>query len=143
MESKASDDVKLVFIREALEEHGQWLRDLLAEEVEKKRLVQSGELAASVATAPVGDDRAPGVGFAFATHGRFVDINAYKVNRHKVDAKEIAWGMKANKVNRKGAKVKWYAKNQYQGYYKLVSKIMYGLSEHEIERIKKTLQGNG
>ena len=62
----------------------------------------------------------------------------YKRNKHEVDTMHDIWGMKRNKLKR--TLNRWYAKNMYAGYYKLVSKIMYGLGEQEIARLKGILE---
>ena len=48
------------------------------------------------------------------------------------------WGQKQNTMKKKNNR--WYARSMYSGYYKLVSRIMYGLSDLEIERLKGILE---
>lgn len=140
MISQESKDVKLLFIQEELSQHGEWLSDLLVEIIERRKLVQTGELIDSINYSAFMENDAPGMRFSFMTYGRAVDIQGYKQNRHQVDAKAIAWGEKQNRMKRKGKNARWYASHMYEGYYRLVSRIMYGLSDKEIERIKGILQ---
>ena len=67
-----------------------------------------------------------------------MDISGYKRNRHEVDTVRDIWGVKENKLKKSANR--WYAKNMYAGYYKLVAKIMYGLGEEEIARLKGILE---
>ena len=50
---------------------------------------------------------------------------------------EVVWGQKQNTMKKRNNR--WYAKSMYSGYYRLVSRLMYGLSDHEIERLKGIL----
>ena len=54
------------------------------------------------------------------------------------------------KQNRRAMKknTQWYAKNMFGGLNRLISRVMYGLSDREIERLKGILEnrkmnGNG
>lgn len=74
----------------------------------------------------------------FLSYGRAFEINGYKRNR-KVDSSfaEI-WGQKENRSRKKNTR--WYAMNMYGGLNRLISRIMYGLSDQEIARLKNILQ---
>lgn len=140
MISQESEDVKLLFIQEELSQHGEWLSDLLSEIIEKRHLVQTHELADSINYGAFSENDSPGLRFSFMSYGRAFDIQGYKKNKHQVDAKSIAWGEKKNRMKRTGKNIRWYASNMYAGYYRLVSRIMYGLSDREIERLKGILE---
>lgn len=140
MRSQESEDVKLLFIQEELSQHGEWLADLLAEIIDRKRLRKSGELHDSINYSAFTENDAPGLRFSFKSYGRAIDIQGYKQNRHRVDAKSIAWGEKQNRMKRGDKSLRWYASNMYAGYYRLVSRLMYGLSDREIERLKGILE---
>lgn len=139
MISQESKEVKLLFIQEELSQHGEWLSDLLAEVIEKHKLVQTGELMDSINYKGFTENDIPGLRFSFMSYGRAFEIQGYK-NRHRVDAKAIAWGEKQNRMKRKSKNTKWYASHMYEGLYRLVSRIMYGLSDREIERLKGILE---
>ena len=138
MISQESDEVKMLFIEEALSLHGEWLCDILVEAIEKKGLRRTDALLDSINYGSFSEHGNPGLHFSFFGYGRAVDMAGYKRNRHEADSLHDIWGMKRNKP--KGTVNRWYAKNMYAGYYKLVSKIMYGLGDQEIARLKRILE---
>ena len=138
MISQESDELKLLFIEEALSLHGEWLRDIFVEAIEKNKLKVTGDLLDSVNYSSFKDGENPGLRFSFFSYGRAVDMAGYKQNKHKVDTIHDIWGVKDNKLKKNANR--WYAKNMYAGYYKLVAKIMYGLGEQEIARLKGILE---
>lgn len=135
--SEESREIQLLFIQEELSQHGEWLSDLLTDIIERQELIREGALLDSINYGNFMEKENPGLRFSFYGYGRAIDMAAYKRNRHEVDAKSIAWGEKQNKMKRKNTK--WYAKHMYEGLYRLVSRIMYGLSEQELERLKGIL----
>lgn len=136
MKSQESEELKLLFIEEELSQHGEWLADVLTEAIEKRKLRQTDSLLHSIDYSAFKEGKNPGVRFSFLTYGRAVDISGYRQNRHKVNTMEVVWGQKQNSMKKNN---RWYARSMYSGYYKLVSRIMYGLSDHEIERLKGIL----
>ena len=141
-EDEISDEVKLLYIEEELSQHGEWLADVLTEAIERGKLKNTGTLLDSINYESFKEDGNPGVRFSFMSYGRAVDIQAYKKSKHKVNTMEVAWGMKENRDSERKKKnrwKRWYASNMYSGYYKLVSRLMYELSDLEIARLKGIL----
>lgn len=136
MKSQESEELKLLFIEEELSQHGEWLADVLTEAIEKRKLRQTDSLLHSIDYSAFKEGKNPGVRFSFMSYGRAVDISGYRYNRHKVNSFALAYGQKENTMKKNN---RWYAQSMYSGYYKLVSRIMYGLSDHEIERLKGIL----
>lgn len=132
-----SDDVKLLYIEEELSQHGEWLCDVLTEAIEKRQIMQTQALFESVDYSTFKEGENPGVRVNFLTYGRFVDIAAYrKKDRHQVDTNREVWGIKHN---RKHKPKQWYARNMYGGLNRLIGRVMYGLTDQEIERLKGIL----
>ncbi len=131
-------DINLLYIQEELSQHGEWLCDILAEAVEKRKLRDSGTLLDSINYKAFTENGNPGLRVSFFGYGRALDIAHYKRNRHQVDAHAIAWGQKENRIRKKNTR--WYARNMYGGLNRLVSRIMYGLSDAEVERLKGILE---
>lgn len=111
---------------------------MLTEAIEKRKLRRTDDLLHSVNYSAFKEGKNPGLRFSFLSYGRAVDISAYKQNRHKVDTMRDIWGQKRNTMKKKNNR--WYARSMYSGYYKLVARIMYGLSDIEIERLKGILE---
>ena len=61
------------------------------------------------------------------------------ITKHQVDTNRTVWGMKANR-NPVKKNTRWYAKNMYGGLNRLISRVMYGLSDAEIARLKGILE---
>ena len=135
----ADNEVKLLFIEEQLSLYGEWLCDVFIEAMENNQNIFTGDLLDSVNYAAFKERSNPGLRFTFFDYGRFIDITAYKKNRSSINPMEIVWGEKTNRQRRKKP-AKWYAKNMYSGFYRLVSSIMYGLSEAEIARLKGIIE---
>lgn len=133
-----SNELKLLFIQEELSQHGEWLADVLTEVIDRQKLVKTGALQDSIEYSGFMEGKNPGLRFKFLSYGRAVDISGYKENRHKVNTMRDIWGQKQNTMSKR--RNRWYAKSMYSGYYKLVSRIMYGLSDLEIERLKGILE---
>lgn len=139
--SEESEDLKLLFIQEELDQHGEWLCDVLSEEIEKKRLVQSRLLQESLGYSQFSQGNNPGLRMKFFSYGRAFEIAGYKKkreNKWNVNTNRLIWGVKERRYKRKDTK--WYAKNMYGGLNRLISRIMYGLSDTEIARLKGILE---
>lgn len=138
--NSADSEVKLLFIQEELSKHGEWLCDVFTSVIEKNKNIISGDLLDSVNYSAFKEKNDPGLRFNFFSYGRAFEIAGYKRNRmkSKVDVMQAAWGEKENRPRRK--QTNWYAKNMFGGYYKLVSRIMYGLSDAEIARLKGIIE---
>lgn len=135
MNSQASDDIKLLFIQEELSQFGEELCDALSDAILKQKLIDSGSLLDSLNYSSFKEGKNPGQRVSFFSYGRCVDMSGYKRNKIKVDTNHEVWGIRANtKKNR------WYARNMYGGLNRLIGRVMYGLSEQEIARLKGILE---
>lgn len=132
-----SEELKLLFIEEELSQHGEWLCDVLSEAIEKRKLIESGELQGSVNYSSFKSGENPGLRVSFVKYGRFLDIEGYKKKKHTVDTNREIWGIRQNRVRKKNTQ--WYARNMYGGLNRLISRIMYGLTDAEVERLKGIL----
>ena len=139
MESKESKELKLLFIQEELSQHGEWLVDALTEAIEKRGLMRTQELYESVDYKTFKSGENPGLKVSFFSYGRAFEIAGNKKNRHSVDTNKTLWKVKKNR-NVMKKNTQWYAKNMYGGLNRLISRVMYGLSDVEIERLKGILE---
>lgn len=137
MAEEISKEVKLLYIQEELSQHGEFLADLFVETIEEEGYIDTGMLLDSLNYDSFSEGENPGLKFNFFSYGRAVDIMSYKQNRHAVDTDKVVWGVKEPKLKKKKS---WYAKSMYEGLYRLYSRIMYGLSDMEIARLKGILE---
>ena len=138
MRSNESKELKLLFIEEELSQHGEWLADILQDAIDRQKLADTGTLQDSIQYTVGSEGKNPALRLKFMSYGRAVDISGYKENRHKVNVTRDIWGQKQNTMSKR--RNRWYAKSMYSGYYTLVSRLMYGLSDLEIDRLKGILE---
>jgi hypothetical protein len=163
-------NIKLEFIRQELQKHGEWLKGIFLEILTKYKHEISGNLINSISYKVTDTPIGPQLEFTFLDYGRFFDIGAYtspkkKSNDWNDNVNKMLWGISGNKKKskrelnafyvegggalgsdgQKNAKYvkkmnKWYARTMYGGIGKLVSAIMYGLTDYEISRLKQELE---
>ena len=126
MISRESDELKLLHIEEQLSIFGEELCDELAEAIEKRKLIRSGDLIDSLKYNAFKKGNNPGLRVSFVDYGRYVDIQGYARDKTKVNTNRELWGIKDNSLKKK--RKRWYASN------------MYGLSDREIARLKGILE---
>ena len=140
MESTESKDLKLLFIEEELSQHGEWLCDVFIEAIETQKLKRTEDLVTSIDYQSFKSGEDPGLKVNFLSYGRAFEIaDNKKKNRFDVNTNRDIWGIRNRERSRKKDK-RWYAKNMYGGLNKLISRIMYGLSDEEIARLKGILE---
>ena len=137
MEELDKDIIRLHF-EESLSLHGEVLADVLAEQIERKRLMRSGELLESIMYDVTTFKDAPMLEMSFKMYGRMVDRLGYRKSKHEVNINRDIWGIKENRPKKKN--LKWYARYMYHDLYKLISRLSYGLGEDELERLKGILE---
>ena len=135
--TETDDELVKLHFQETLSLHGEMLADLLSERIERQHLVNSGLLQDSINYEAFQQDGNPGLRFRFVSYGRCVDMLDYRRNKHTVDTNRDIWGIKQNRMKQNSHK--WYAKYMYTSLYALISRLMYGLSEQETERLKGIL----
>lgn len=124
-----------LFIREELSQHGEWLVDRFSEALEKNRNIQTGELIDSIdySTSSVNVDGSIGMTITFLTRGRLMEVAGRR--RKQNSANHDIWSTK----NHRHKKVAWYNKNRYAGYGRLISRLVAGMSDDELQRIRGIL----
>jgi len=138
MEEANYKEIEL-FIREELDQHGEWLIDRFTEALERNKNVDSGTLLESFdARVGSGPDGSITLAVSFMTYGRAMEIAGRKRKKKAAWAKKNGetWGKKT----RRGKKVEWYNKNRYGGYGRLIRRLTAGMSEQELQRIRGILQ---
>lgn len=131
------DEIIDLHFQETLDIHGEELTDLLREQIEKKKLVDTGDLEESIDYKVVKREGGQLLKINFMMYGRQVDRLGYKKNKHKVNLNRDIWGMKENREKVKDKR--WYASFMYHDYDKLISRLMYGLGEDELKRLKNII----
>ncbi|KAA6328214.1 hypothetical protein EZS27_022871 [termite gut metagenome] len=141
MSEADNKELNLLFIEEELSQHGEWLCDAFTEAIEKQKLILTQDLHDSINYSTFNKDGNPGLRINFLSYGRAFEIAGYKRKnkKHEVDTNREVWGIKLNRQQEK-KNTQWYARNMYGGLNRLVSRIMYGLSDVEIARLKSIIE---
>ncbi len=139
MESNDSKELKQLYIEEELSQHGEWLCDVLMDAIERRGLTRTEALHESISYDTFHQGENPGLRVSFFSYGRAFEIAGNKKNRHTVNTNRDVWGMRQNRRSAK-KNTKWYAKNMFGGLNRLISRVMYGLSDREVERLKGILE---
>ncbi|KAA6330239.1 hypothetical protein EZS27_021034 [termite gut metagenome] len=136
-------ELKLLFIEEELSQHGDWLCEAFTEAIEREKIIRTGDLYDSINYKRFRAGDNPGLRVNFLLYGRLADIAAHRrrhFHKHDVDTNRDVWGMKLNRQEKKNGNAQWYSKNMYGGLNRLVSRVMYGLSDMEIARLKSIIE---
>ena len=136
------NDLELLFIEEVLDQHGEYLTDLLTEDIERKRLRDTDDLISSISsrTSKYGID--PVLLINFISYGRAIEIRWHKKSDNTknwtTDTNRQVWGIGANRKAKK-KDTRWYARNVYGSQNRLISILSNEFTEEEKARLKGIL----
>ncbi len=150
MDGKFSD-LELLFIAETLDQHGEYLTDLLIEAIEDKSLISAEEkqhLIDSISYKTKKQGINPALIMDFPDYGRLMEINYFKQKRAKNtnafdqdSLNQALWGRQnSKKAKRRKKDTRWYAKNVYGSLNRLIGIMMYELTDHERARLTNILE---
>lgn len=135
-------DIEFLFQEEVLDQHGEYLIDLLVDTIHEKNIRVSDDLLESLSSRTFREGENRGLRVNFLTYGRFIEIRKHrklgKKNRFDTNLNASLFGLKENKPRVKDTD--WYSKNAYGSLNRLISILMYELSDQEVARLKGILQ---
>lgn len=141
MEGKYSD-IELLYIREILDQHGEYLADALRDSIEKRKLRFSDDLLNSIDYKVTKELANPKLEVSFFSYGRALEIRWHKMRSNKrllADAKADIWGgLKPKRARRKNTL--WYSRTVYGSVNQLLFKLSTEFTEQEKERLKRILE---
>ena len=142
--------MELTFIAEVLDQHGEYLTDLLVDAIESKKLISQEDkdhLIESISYDTTKFGINPALVINFPAYGRFIEINYHKRSKNtglldQDSANKALWGRSnTKKLTRKKKKdTRWYAKNVYGSLNRLIGILMYEFTEEERARLTNILQ---
>lgn len=147
MQGKFSE-IELAFIDDQLDQHGEYVRDLLYDAIEARNLIKEGVLQEGITWRVGRYGINPHLEISFPDYGRFQDIAAYKKKSSNTEAwtklnKDANRALMGQRINRKPKKkrkdTRFYASTVYGAMNTLIGKIMYEFTDYEIERMKKVI----
>lgn len=133
-------DAKNLWIRELMDQHGEWLCDRFRDALERNKNVDTGNLMDSIAYDTTFDGSAFGyttLRVKFMDYGRMFEIAGYQKNKKSkfgANTNRDIWGIKENR-EKKRKNTRWYAVNMYSGLSALIQRIAAGMTESERSRI--------
>jgi len=149
MEGRFSE-LELTFIAEVLDQHGEYLTDLLVDAIESKKLISQEDkdhLIESISYDTTKYGINPVLVINFPAYGRFIEINYHKRSKNtslldQESANKALWGRQNSKQLRKKKQkdTRWYSKNVYGSLNRLIGILMYEFTEEERARLTNILQ---
>ena len=135
------NEVELLFIQEVLDQHGEYLADLLTDDVEKKRLRKKDELLSSIHYKVTKYGIDPVLQVSFMSYGRAIEIAWHKRSQNTkkwvTDTNKEVWGINRRKKRKKNTL--WYARNVYGSQNRLISILSNEFTNEEQARLKNIL----
>jgi hypothetical protein len=133
-------DIQLLFIEEELDQHGEYLHDLLEEKLKSKRLYKTGALEEEL------DYKVKSVGknkvlqFYFFTYGRLLEIvnKRSKNSQRTVNTNTVLWGIKSNRDKKRN--MQWYTRTVYGSLNRLIGRLGNEFVEEEKKRLRGILE---
>ncbi|MFZ4705411.1 MAG: hypothetical protein ACOYMF_05325 [Bacteroidales bacterium] len=142
MEGRFEED-ELMWIRDRLNDHGEYLEELLVQEIERKKLIQTSNLKDSIFYRQVDYGLDPALQFSFPTYGRAIEVQWHRSKNtrslQEIKVNGIIVGSKV-KSNLKKKDTRWYAKTAYGSINRLIKILLYEYDDIARERIKKHLE---
>lgn len=142
MEGKFNE-LELTWIKDVLDQHGEFLTDLLRDEIEAKTLIKTSDLEQSIdyKTTQYGID--PVLQVSFMSYGRAIEVKYHKSKnsskRQDITSNRLIIGTReATKFKKKDTR--WYAKTAYGSLNRLIGILMYEFTNEERTRIKGILE---
>lgn len=135
------NEAELLFVREVLDQHGEYVCDLLRDDVESKRLRDTDDLLNSIdyKVSSYGID--PVLQISFFSYGRALEIRWHKRSKNTkawtTDTNKEVWGTNARPRKRKN--VLFYTRNVYGSQNRLIGMLSHEFTEQEQARIKNIL----
>ena len=136
-------DIELLFIEEVLDQHGQYIIDLLHNDIAAKRLRLEDKLLDSLQYRTRKSGNNPMLELSFFGYGRALEIRWHKRSQNtkkwlKTNTNQTIWKTKSN--SRKWKNARWYSKNVYGSLNRLISRLSYEYTQAEQTRLKQILQ---
>ena len=138
------NELELAFIEEVLDQHGEYLADLLIDDIQDKKLIDKENLMSGIdyRVSKYGID--PVLLFSFPAYGRFIEINFHKKSQNENiwDSKQAnrdILGLRSNRKRKKKKDTRWYARNVYGSINRLLGVLGSEFTEHEKARLQRIL----
>jgi hypothetical protein len=133
--------IENLFIQEELDQHGEFLMDLLVEAIQEKKLLDTSALVKSMYYKINKKEGANSLSMNFYGYGRAIEIR-YHTSKNsrkllKPNTNHLLWNARGQQPPKpQWAKdARWYSKNLYGSLNRLYGRIAWGLGDQEKERL--------
>jgi hypothetical protein len=140
------DDKQMEFISDVLNEHGDFLKGILQDAIQEKKLLVSGDLSASIKTDTSMSGNNPKLSLSFTSYGRAIEIRYHRKSSNTqkfmvADTKSLLYGMRSNNIQRKKKKdTRWYARNVYGSLNRMIGILMYEYGDWVLAKEKAQIE---
>ncbi len=145
----ARSDEENLFIKEILDQHGEYISDLLSGTIESKNLIKTEELLSGIYyTVKKGIRDSWILSFSFPVYGRFIEISFHKSRTLKKWARfnsnrELFRARSREDIKPKKHKdTRWYTRNVYGSMNTLIGRIGSEFTEQERLRLRNIIQAS-
>lgn len=143
------DEAKRLFIREVLDQHGDYLSDILVDDISDKNIIDKGALLSSISFKINQYGQNYALIFNFPGYGRMVEINFHKRKRgntrdtikqlYKIQSREDVLERRAKRQRKD---LRWYSHNVYGSLNTLYARLSSEFTDDEISRLKKIIENS-
>jgi len=136
-------DIELLFIEEVLDQHGEYIVDLLHDDISAKKLRIEDNLLDSLEYRTRKSGNNPMLEISFFGYGRAIEIRWHKRSQNtkkwaKTNTNQTIWNAKSK--NRSWKNTRWYSKNVYGSLNRLIAVLSNEYTQKEQTRLKQILQ---
>ena len=135
------NDLELLFVKEVLDQHGEFLIDLLQEDIERKKIRDTDDLLQSLHYKVSNEGIDPVLQISFMSYGRALEIRWHQRSSNSKkwvsDTNKAVWGI--DRKPRKRKNVLFYTRNVYGSQNRLIQILASEFDEQERARLKAIL----
>lgn len=134
------DDIQMMFVKEVLDQHGEYLVNILQEAIVENKLRFTDALLDSLdyKVAMSGND--PKLELSFLTYGRIHDMKRRKAISFEQGVNRDLWAIKENRPRNTKGNRQWYNRNVYGSLNRLIGILSNELGDEEMAMLKNILE---
>jgi len=144
MEAKYNE-LEQLFIKEILDQHGEYLTDLFVYSIEAKKLINEGELIDGISYKVEKRGNNFVLAFTFPEYGRQIEIRYFKSKNSQklkpINTNRMLWNIRGKQQRKPKAKdTRWYSRNLYGAQNTLIGRLGSEFTKDEIARLKGIIE---
>lgn len=133
------NELELLFVEEVLDQHGEYITDLMTDEIDRKNIRDTDALMDSIKYRVTKYGIDPVLQVDFLSYGRALEIRYHKRSQNTQgwipNTNKVVWGNGTRKA-KKNKNVLFYTRNVYGSQNRLINILMYELTNEERARLR-------